>query len=83
MDENQVNQPNQSTKIQDTDRAILEVAKNNKRLALANAEKAIAQHETADINYKYVVLQLYMKYGLTAEDSIDENGNIIKGGAST
>jgi len=60
---------------------IVEVAKANKRLALAQAEKALAQNETADVSYKYMILQLYMKYGLTAQDAIDESGNIIRGGA--
>jgi len=68
-------------KLSDSDRMIVEVAKANKRLALAQAEKALAQNETADVSYKYMILQLYMKYGLTAQDAIDESGNIIRGGA--
>lgn len=70
------------TKLADADRMVIELAKANKKLALANAEKALAQNETADINYKYMVLQLYMKYKLTPQDTIDESGNIIRGGAT-
>ena len=68
-------------RLSDSDRMIVEVAKANKKLALVQAEKALAQNETADVSYKYMVLQLYMKYGLTAQDAIDESGNIIRGGA--
>lgn len=68
-------------KIQDADRVNLNFAQMNKKIALLNAEKAIAQHENTELNYRYLVLQLYVKYGLTQEDTIDENGNIIRGGA--
>jgi hypothetical protein len=69
-------------KLLDSDRMLIELAKANKKLALANAEKALAQNETADVNYKYMVLQLYMKYNLSAQDTIDELGNIVRGGAN-
>lgn len=65
-------------KISDIDKMALEVAKVNKKLALANAEKALAQNETAELAFKYVVLQVYMKYGLTDKDALDEAGNIIR-----
>jgi regulator of replication initiation timing len=68
-----------SPSLQEADKLALELAKMNKRLAAVNAEKALAQNETADLHYKYVVLQIYMKYGLTPNDSIDENGNILRG----
>jgi hypothetical protein len=67
-------------KLQEQDRMTLELAKMNKKMMTLAAEKAIAQNETADLQYKYVVLQLYVRYGLTANDGIDENGNIIRGG---
>lgn len=68
-------------KLLDIDRMSLELAKSNKRTALANAEKAIAQNENAELAYKYIVLQLYMKYGLTEADAINEQGEILRGGA--
>ncbi len=71
----------QKEKLQETDRLALELAKANRKTALANAEKAIAQNETADLAYKYVILQLYMKYGLTEQDAISEQGEILRGGA--
>lgn len=71
----------QKERLQETDRLALELAKANRKTALANAEKAIAQNETAELAYKYVVLQLYMKYGLTEQDAISEQGEVLRGGA--
>lgn len=76
---NRTDQPTE--RLSDVDRMALDLAKSNKKLAVAQAEKALAQNETAEVSYKYVVLQLYMKYGLTAEDAITEAGDIIRGGA--
>ena len=67
--------------LQESDKMTLELAKSRRQLALAQAEKALAQNETADLHYKYIVLQLYMKYGLTEADAIDESGKILRGGA--
>jgi hypothetical protein len=72
----------QKERLQETDRLTLELAKSNRKTALANAEKAIAQNETAELAYKYIVLQLYMKYGLTEQDAISEQGEILRGGAA-
>jgi uncharacterized protein YxjI len=66
------------SQLQEADKLALELAKMNKRLAAVNAEKALAQNETAEIHYKYVVLQIYMKYNLTPDDTIDEHGNIVR-----
>lgn len=68
-------------KLNDLDKMSLEVAKANNKAARAQAEKAIAQSETADMTYKYIVLQIYMKYGLSGSDAISEDGSIIIGGA--
>jgi len=67
--------------LQERDKMALDLAKSHRQLALAQAEKALAQNETADVSYKYIVLQLYMKYGLTEADAIDESGKILRGGA--
>ena len=50
-------------------------------LANANVRAAAAQNEAAEMSRRNIVLQLYMKYSLTNDDAIDENGNILKGGA--
>jgi len=73
--------PAPTLKLQETDRMTLELAKANKKATLAQAEKAIAQNETAELAYKYVVLQLYMKYGLSEKDALSESGDILLGGA--
>lgn len=73
--------PMPSEKLSEVDRLALELAKANKKIALTQAEKAIAQNETSELAYKYVVLQLYMKYGLTEADAISEAGDILRGGA--
>ena len=71
-----------SEKLSDVDRMTLELAKSNKKTTLAQAEKALAQNEVAELTYKYIVLQLYMKYGLSEADAVTEAGNIIRGGAT-
>lgn len=68
-------------RLTDMDRMALELARQQRLTALADARAAIAQNEKAELAYKYVVLQLYMKYGLTDADAISENGEIIKNGA--
>lgn len=68
-------------RLTDMDRMALELARQQRLTALADARAAIAQNEKAELAYKYVVLQLYMKYGLTDADAISENGEIVKNGA--
>ena len=68
-------------KMAEVDRMALELAKSRRETALAEAKTALAQNEKADLAYKYVVLQLYMKYGLTEADAITEAGDIVRGGA--
>lgn len=68
--------------LSEQDRAALEIAKLNKKLALSNAEAAIAKNESEDMKYKYTVLQIFMKYSLTQADSIDETTGAILRGAN-
>lgn len=73
------NQPAETlTKLSDLDRLALELAKAKKETATAEARAALANNEKADLAYKYVILQLYMKYGLTEVDGISEDGTLIK-----
>lgn len=72
--------PTPSEALSDNDKAVLEVAKLNRKLAIANAEAALAKNEASDLSFKNTVLQLYLKYGLDpALDGIDEQGNIQRG----
>jgi hypothetical protein len=73
--------PTAPARLSDIDRMALELARQQRLTALADARAAIAQNEKAELSYKYVVLQLYMKYGLTDADAISEQGDIVKGGA--
>ena len=68
-------------KLSDTDKMFLDLAKAKRETALAEAKTALAQHEKAELTYKYIVLQIYMKYGLTEKDALNENGDILIGGA--
>lgn len=61
-------------RLSDEDRHALDLAKMNAKLAVSQAEKALAENRAAEQAFKYLVLQLYVKYGLTEADGIDENG---------
>lgn len=69
-------------KMAEVDRMALELAKSKRQTALAEAKTALAQNDNAELQYKYVVLQLYMKYGLTDADAITETGEIHRGAAA-
>jgi len=73
--------PGAPSRLTDMDRMALELARQQRLTTLAEARAAVAQTEKSELAYKYVVLQLYMKYGLTDADAISEAGDIIKGGA--
>lgn len=68
-------------KMADVDRLSLDLAKANRKTALAEAQTALAKNDNAELAYKYVILQIYMKYGLTEVDAITEAGEILRGGA--
>lgn len=73
--------PQPKEMLSDADRNAIDLAKQRKIAAAAEAKAAVAQSDTASLAYQYVVLQVYMKNNLTASDAIDENGQIIRGGA--
>jgi hypothetical protein len=68
----------ENPRMDETDRMALELAKANRKVSLAEAQTALAKNENSELQYKYVVLQIYMKYGLTANDSITEAGEILR-----
>ena len=73
--------PQPTEKISEEDRLTLELAKSNRKVALANAEKALAQNESSELNYRYVVLQIFMKYGMNPNaDLLKEDGAVMRGG---
>lgn len=68
-------------RLMEADKLALDLAKERRQTALAEAKTALAKNENAELAFKYVVLQLYMKYGLTDADAISDTGEIIKNGA--
>jgi len=66
----------ENPKLEEMDRMTLELAKQRKMTAMLAAENA-------ELSYRNVIMQLFMKYELSpSEDSIKEDtGEIIKGGA--
>ena len=68
-------------KLAEVDKMALELAKERRKTALAEAKNAMSQSELAELSYKYVVMQIYLKYGLTEADALNENGDILRGGA--
>lgn len=69
-------------KLTETDRLALELAKAQRQISLAEAKTALANNDKSELQYKYVVLQIYMKYGLTDADALNENGDILYNGAN-
>lgn len=73
--------PPPAERLAEVDRMALELAKSKRQTALAEAKTALANNDNAELSYKYVVLQIYMKYGLTEADAITEAGEVLRGGA--
>lgn len=69
-----------SEKLSDQDRYALDLMKSRRQVALAEAKTAISNGEVAELSYKNLVLQLFMKYGLTIDDVVNEDGSIVRGG---
>jgi hypothetical protein len=61
------------------DRYVFEIAKMKRQLALKDAEIAVANSERSEAEWRYTLLQLYVKHGLQpGKDSIDANGTFIR-----
>lgn len=73
--------PAPTERIAEVDRMALELAKSKREVALAEAKTALANNEKADLAYRYVVLQIYLKYGMNEKDALSEAGEIVRGGA--
>lgn len=67
-------------KLAQVDFLSLELVKTHRKIALANAEKALAQNESTEMAYRYVLLQICYKYGLNLDvDKLSETGEITRG----
>lgn len=67
--------PAQET-LSDQDKQVLQMGQLTVTIAKKEAERALAENKAAELEYKYLILQLYMKYGMTALDALDDKGNI-------
>ena len=68
-------------RLSEVDKLSLDLARTKRQTVLAEAKTALANNENAELQYKYLVLQLYMKYGLSVDDALSETGEIIRDGA--
>jgi len=68
------------TQLSEEDKHALTLSIANRKISMLQAEKALAQHELSEMNYKYFIMQLYMKYGLTSSDTFTEAGEIVRNG---
>jgi hypothetical protein len=66
-------------RLSDADMLSLERANNKRQLALSNAKAATSEAEAAELTYKTLILQLFLKHGLTQEDVINPDGTIRRG----
>lgn len=65
------------TNILPEDLYIIQTAKNNAAYMRALAEKATAEEKHAELQVSNIILRAYLKYGLSGNDKIDKDGNII------
>jgi hypothetical protein len=73
--------PPPAPRLSEVDKAALDLAKERRASAQSEVKLAQAKGENAELAFRYVVLQLYMKYGLTNQDALAEDGTIVVGGA--
>lgn len=52
-------------------------AKSRAILVAAQADKAVAEAKVAELEYRSVIQQAFIKYGLSLNDTIDERTGII------
>jgi len=69
-------------KLSAEDKSVLDLAKSRRAEVKAQLETAVAKNDAAELAFRYVVLQLYMKNGLDSSDAISEDGSILIGGAN-
>ncbi len=60
------------------DYAAFTLSRARKELALAHAEKAVVQHELAEMSHENLALRLAVRYGLTDGDKITDKGEIMR-----
>lgn len=73
-----INPNHLAPRLSDGDMLALERAGNKRALADAHAKQAIAESENAELQYKNVVMQLFLKYGLSDKGSFAQDGTITR-----
>lgn len=63
--------------LSDLDKMHINLSNMNRKLVAANAEKALLQNENAELSHKLLMAELYLKYGRSPSDKINENGDFI------
>lgn len=69
--------PTKPEKLSDIDKLTLDLAKQKRATALAEAKTAVSANDLAESQFKYVILSLYRKYNLNDEDGLAEDGSIV------
>lgn len=76
-----VQKPRQETvdEISPQDFALIKDLRTKNAFVASRAEKAILESRLSELEYKNTVLNIYVKYGLSLKDSIDEStGKILR-----
>jgi hypothetical protein len=64
-------------KLTDEERNIIAAAKNRAILSATQADKAVAEAKVAELEYRNIIQQIFIRYGLTVNDTIEEKTGII------
>jgi hypothetical protein len=72
-----MNQYKDVASIEENDLQVITTAKQRAISAAQQAEKVVAEAKVAELEYRNVVQQVFLKYGLSLQDRIDENTGLI------
>lgn len=71
-----VSVPTPEEKLSSGDALMLERAGVKKQISLMNAQRASLENDVAELQYKNIVVQLFLRYGMTENDTIAQDGTI-------
>ena len=72
-----MNQYKDVASIEENDLQVITTAKQRAISAAQQAEKVVAEAKVAELEYRNVVQQVFLKYGLSLQDRIDETTGLI------
>lgn len=72
---------NTTESLSQEDMLSIERAQAKLELAALTARAASSESELAQMQYKNIIMQLFMKYGLSKSDTINRDGTITKNGS--